>query len=114
MAISRIVGEIEEKVTVREIGGIIILISTILVIILILIIIILIIRVYSNSQPSAWLVQGPAAQICSYRGGESLERLPLHQDCLQVPLPAYFMENCKQIFFKKGCIGKFACDGILL
>ena len=36
MAISRIVGEIEEKVTVREIGGIIILISTILVIILII------------------------------------------------------------------------------
>ena len=43
VAISRIVGEIEEKVTVREIGGIIILISTILVIILILILIILII-----------------------------------------------------------------------
>ena len=36
MAISRIVGEIEEKVTVREIGGIIILILIILIIILLI------------------------------------------------------------------------------
>ena len=46
--------------------------------------VIFIIIIFFILQPSAGMVQGTAAKICSYCWGKSMERLPLYKDHLQV------------------------------